>query len=180
MNIKLIAMSLIVMMSVLAIINKPNGQQLTQVQPDDNEIKFYWYSRVSEEAFLSQKNKIKLDEKNPQIVMEGIKILLNFEGDKNKANFCGATGYGYNSPEVECEVEVAALFYASYIFYGQDWDYFATGIALVENNRNNSPKTIKKAFSSYRKWFKRVKEIGLEEARKQKLDPLAGSGVRWY
>jgi len=77
-------------------------------------------------------------------------------------------------------VEIAALFYASYIFYGKDWDHFATGIALMEDRKINSPETIKKAYKHYRKWFEKVKEIGLEEARIRGLDPLKGSGIGWY
>lgn len=152
-----------------------NGKEIKS-----EEVKFFWYSRVCEEAFLSGKNKIMLDEKKPQIIMNGISTLLTFEGDKKTATFCGATDVGYNSPEVNCTVEVAALFYASYIFYGKGWNYFATGIALVENGKKNDPKTIKKAFKCYREWFEKIKKIGIEKAREEKLDPLKGTGIVWY
>jgi hypothetical protein len=151
-----------------------------KVKGNSDEIKFYWYTRVSEEAIGSQKNTLKLDENEPTVIVDGIQILLTFQRDKSKALFCGATDVKYNSPEVDCTVEVAALFYSSYIFHGKEWDYFASGIALVEKGKINSPETISKAYKHYAKWFKKVQKVGLNEARKQGLDPLKGTGIGWY
>lgn len=152
----------------------------TKKLPDDAAIRSHWYSRVSEAAFKAGKYNASVDEKDTQTIMKGIPILLSFEFDQSEASFCAATSPEMDPPTQECTVEVAALFYISYIFYGKDWDYFAGGIALVENGKINSPETIAKAYASYKKWFKKVQKIGLEEARKQDLDPLGDTGIGWY
>jgi hypothetical protein len=85
-------------------------------------------------------------------------------------------------------VEISSLYYISTLFNGSP--DFAQAVALIgvppktkgEYDRLmfNTPSDIRKAYASYRRWFKRVKTLGLSEARRQKLDPLANSGVRWY
>ena len=78
-------------------------------------------------------------------------------------------------------LEVVALFQMSYLFYGEN--KFASAVVLVDNKKDddfNSKASINSAYRSYQKWFGKIKKIGFEEARKQKLDPLEGSGVRWY
>lgn len=120
-------------------------------------------------------------------MMSGIACLLQQQGKTGVGLFSGM------KPETSqfvpmASVEIDALYKISMLFYGND--KFAHAIALVsvpiERHGKyheyvfNSKKYIKRAFASYRRWFEKVKEIGLEEARKQKLDPLAGSGVRWY
>jgi len=42
------------------------------------------------------------------------------------------------------------------------------------------PGAVNAAYGAYAEWFKRVKSIGLAEARVEHLDPLAGTGVSWY
>ena len=128
-----------------------------------------------------------IDETIPSNVVAGIECLLKLEGRKKIGVRSGA------KPEIsqrvpEASVEINALYTISELFYHND--DFADAIALVsvpiERHGEyheyvfNSKKYIKRAFASYRRWFEKVKEIGLEEARKQKLDPLAGSGVTWY
>jgi hypothetical protein len=72
------------------------------------------------------------------------------------------------------------LYYVSYLFH-QPWDQAdAPFLVSQRNSKLNSDKNVSKAYKAYKKWFKKVIEIGLEEARKQKLDPLEGSGVKWY
>jgi len=77
-------------------------------------------------------------------------------------------------------VEVAALYYISYLFT-QKWDH-ADAIALVstKEDRLATDDDVANAYEAYEKWFARIKTIGLTEARKQKLDPLAGIDIRWY
>lgn len=78
-------------------------------------------------------------------------------------------------------VEVVALFYASYLF--QENKEFASAMVLHydgSDEKFNTPRAVRIAHKAYRKWFEKIKKIGLEEARKQKLDPLEGTGVSWY
>jgi len=52
---------------------------------------------------------------------------------------------------------------------------------LVDRNgKKNTKGSIKVAYEAYLSWFEKVKEIGLQKAREEKLDPLNGAPVRWY
>lgn len=77
-------------------------------------------------------------------------------------------------------LEIVALFKMSELFYGNNNFALAMVLRNDKNEELNSRKTVKKAFSLYEKWFKKIKEIGLAEVRKQKIDPLADSHIRWY
>jgi len=125
------------------------------------------------------------DEKNPENIIEGIECLLKLEGDKSRGAFGGGTSIrmigGDKFPS--STVEICALYYISVLFY-EKYDHARAVVLRYKNYEENKSlstnEAIKTAFESYRKWFAKVKEIGLEEARKQKLDPLAGTDVRWY
>ena len=110
-----------------------------------------------------------------------IECLLQLEGNRNKASFGGAVRTDASSVPQFTPVEVAALYYISYLFY-QKFDHSnASVVALADDSGEFSSKnSVKKAYKSYRKWFKKVKRMGLNQARQQKLDPLSGSGVAWY
>jgi hypothetical protein len=77
-------------------------------------------------------------------------------------------------------VEVASLYYISFIFT-QKWDH-ASAFVLVNTkaDRFADDKDIEKVYEAYQNWFANIKKLGLVEARKQKLDPLASTGIRWY
>ena len=85
-------------------------------------------------------------------------------------------------------IEVSSLYYISFLFYGNlDFSRTVALIGVPAKTQGefgtlvfNSPSDVRKAYASYRKWFKRVKRLGLAKARRQELDPLANSGVRWY
>lgn len=77
--------------------------------------------------------------------------------------------------------EVVALFYASYLFRGTN--HFAQAMVLLYDDNDlkpNSKKAIRKAHKAYRKWFNKVKKIGLIKAREEELYPLTNSKVSWY
>ena len=138
----------------------------------------YWQSRVDESVKLPENRAI--DEKNPNTVIQATECLLKLEGNKKKARFSGATHLYVSQLFEPATVEVAALFYISYLFY-QKWDH-ADAIALVgdDNQRLSAPKTVKDAYGHYRRWFKKVKALGIVKAREMKIEPLKGKDVRWY
>ncbi len=135
----------------------------------------YWYAQVDPSVEVD----FEIDENNPENILKGISCLLGLEGNRSDGLFGGAIKTRVSQVFPKATVEVCALFYISYLFYG-DWEH-ADGIALSEHGQKfQSDKTIKKAFAFYRKWLETVKKIGLEEARKRKLDPLTGSNIHWY
>lgn len=118
-------------------------------------------------------------------VLEGIGCLLNLKGNRKRARFSGYTNIGRNvsspPPPIKkpATVEVAALYYASYIFY-RDWEH-AGSVRLydAETEKHNTKAIVERAYRSYRRWFEKIRGMGLAKAREQKLDPLEDSGVAW-
>ncbi len=138
----------------------------------------YWNAAVGEKSSNGKRgNK---DEKNTDNILEGIECLLRLEGDKSRGAYSGATHNRVSQLFPQATVEVNALYYVSKLFFDR-FDH-ANGIALqnIKDRTFNSEESVRAAFESYRKWFIKVKKIGLEEARKQKLDPLECSGIQWY
>lgn len=139
-------------------------------------------------AFLSGELKVwkpnKPDEELPGLttkqVQKGIRCLLKLEGNKDEATFSGATRFDTSQIfEEPATVEVAALFYISYLYY-RDWGAVAGAVVLTEKNGSTSAETIRKAYRYYREWFTEIKKIGLAKAREQELNPLKGKDVVWY
>ena len=118
-------------------------------------------------------------------IEEGIGCLLELKGQKNKARFYGDTRNNYNKsegfkpPKNPASVEIAALYYASYLFY-DNWEHAGSVVLYDEATRKtNTRKIAERAFKSYQEWYKKMLEIGLRKARERKLSPLEGSGISW-
>jgi len=112
-------------------------------------------------------------------IIEAIGCLLQLEGDKRPARFGGVTRPEVSQILPTTTIELAALYYISYLYDGH-WQH-ADGVALW--NRKgviNPPGSVETAYVAYRKWFEKVKKIGLEAVRKENLEPLKGTGLYWY
>jgi len=135
----------------------------------------YWYSQVDPKT----DSELELDESDPNSVLKGIECLLKLEGKRSEGAFGGATRDEVSQILPTSTVEICALYYISYLYSG-DWKH-ASGVALVgSDGKLNSPSTIRVAFAEYRKWFRKVKSMGLAEARTAKVEPLGGSRIRWF
>lgn len=136
-----------------------------------------WHSKVDFNKPLVLVNS---ENKSQEEIFFAVKCLLQLEGKKEESNVAGASSGRVSTFFGATSVEVAALYYVSYLFY-QKWDHSdAPFLVNQRNSKLNSDKVVSKAYKAYKKWFEKVREIGLEDARKQKLAPLEGSGVRWY
>lgn len=111
-------------------------------------------------------------------VLFGIDCLLQLKGRKHKSEESQVTDFTLGLRRASPSVEVLALYAVSAIYH-ENWQH-SWAIVLTENGKKNKQSTIKKAYKAYQAWFEKVKELGLEEVRRQKLDPLDGTGVRWY
>lgn len=137
----------------------------------------YWHAVVGVKGLTISNEYV--DESKPQNVMNGIECLLTLQGDVSRGAFGRSTNNRVSQQLPMSTVEICALYYISKLY----WQRFehADGVVLVDKKgRMNTTASVKKAFANYRKWFEKVKKIGLEESRRDKLDPLAGSGIRWY
>lgn len=161
-------------LSIGGALNRQSKSAMTPI----NDKCLLWRSKV-DSTLVRLQEPPGADEKSDQSVMEGIECLLSLEGNRNRAKFSGVTRPEVSQNFKPATVEVAALYYVSFLYTGK-WDH-ADAIAIVDNNREpNAAETVRRAYVAYRKWFQRVKKIGLAEARKIGLDPLKGKGVRWY
>lgn len=117
-----------------------------------------------------------------------INKLLAFEGDER---LCGIEikGYGPGGSEIYMgedqyySIQIQALFLINQIFFKEPFTY-ATYPVLISKKYHAGivrGKTVDIAFRHYKKWFKKVKRIGWNEAQKQKIYPLdkAPNRIGW-
>lgn len=139
------------------------------------EVCKYWQAEVDPDIEVE----FEIDETKSKNIMKGIECLLSLEGNKQEGLFGGATNESVSQIFPKSTIEICALYYISYLFY-QDWNH-ASAVALVGSDGSlNSDETVKRAFERYRLWFTKIKKVGLQKARSQRIDPLEGSGMRWY
>ena len=144
----------------------------------------YWNTLVDPRA---PKVSVAKDSAALKNVLAGMRCLLKLEGRKERGVRYGQKAFVSQTVPI-ASVEINALYQISELFYGNT--EFANALALTDDppklvgefevEEFDSPVTVKKAFISYRKWFAEVERLGLQTAREQKLDPLAGSGVKWH
>ncbi|MEW6126588.1 MAG: hypothetical protein AB1757_06070 [Acidobacteriota bacterium] len=135
-----------------------------------------WHNRIAPQTHLNLSGVSNMTQEE---IFDGIACLMKLKGKKNSSNVMGASRGDVSNFFGATSVEVAALYYISFLFY-QKWDHADAPFLVDKSRKLNSIKAVSKAYKSYEKWFKRVKTLGLDKARKQKLDPLDGSGVSWY
>ncbi len=111
--------------------------------------------------------------------INAIECLLHAQGNRHEAKISGVTHDYISQTMPPASVELAALYYISFLFTGLP-DH-ADGIALQGLDGSlNPPGSIDVAYKAYRKWFVQAKLMGLETARKLQLSPLKGTNLRWY
>ena len=110
--------------------------------------------------------------------LKAAKCLLSLKGNAGPAKFQGATRPNVSQTFGPARVDVAALYYLSYLFIGR-FDH-ADAVSLVDASGRDVEERVRIAFDLYGKWVQTIKKRGIEAARKENLDPLAGSGIKWY
>lgn len=138
----------------------------------------YWWSRVDHTIQLP-KNTPEKDLKDEKNVIEAIGCLLKLKGNTTPTTYSAVINLRYLESRLpKPTIELAALSQISEIYY-QNRNH-ANAIVLIDTNgQQNTKESIESAYKSYEAWFEKVKEIGVEKARQQKLDPLSGTDVRW-
>jgi len=135
-----------------------------------------WRGQVDPTIEVSVRNPPPRDDSERVAAFE---CLLGEQGNTGPARFSGATGTAVSAMLPDATVEVAALFYISFLYTGS-WRH-ADGVCLV--NRENqivAHDGVAAAYSAYRKWLARVKEVGVARAHELGLDPLEGADLCWY
>lgn len=173
---KYFAATLFISLLLIVSLAQSMSKESTKTNCDDCK---YWWSKVDHRVQLS-KDAPEKDEKDEKNIIEAIDCLLKLKGDTTPTTYGAVINLRYLEAKLpKPTVEIAALNAISEIYY-QNRNH-ANAIVLVDKDRRqNTKESIETAYKSYEAWFEKVKKIGLEEARKQKLDPLADSGVEWY
>jgi len=129
----------------------------------------------------------RVGEMDESTILAAIACLFQLEDDSRPASFMGVTWAGVSQIFDTAPMNLAALYYISYLFTC-NWKH-GNAIALrgpgaeVSDSKSKyqtTPWAIYKAYVSYRRWYQQVKAMGLANARAEKLDPLAGTGLYWY
>jgi hypothetical protein len=119
--------------------------------------------------------------------LHAIECLLTADADMRPAAFSGATQFEISQTFAPARVNLAALYAISYIYTGR-YDH-ASAVALrgkdasytdSKGNYVTKATAIRKAYKAYRIWFSKVRQIGLTNAKNSGLQPLEGTGLRWY
>ena len=112
--------------------------------------------------------------------IRAIGCLLSMQGQHGDAKFSGVTRLNISQVLPKASIEVAALYYISYLYCGK-WGY-SDGIALVDKyGKFNTKRSVKLAYKSYNDWYKKVLLVGLDKMKERRIDPLDNcDGVHWF
>lgn len=118
--------------------------------------------------------------KDDRVIVEAIGCLLKLKGIKRHSVFPTAGTSIENSISHSApSVEIAALYYISYIYY-QKWDHGFAMILVDKSGKHNSKESIKIAYKAYSVWYKKLQKEGTSKMREIKYDPLDGTDIHWY
>jgi hypothetical protein len=140
---------------------------------DDSELGMMVYPPYSENEFSNAD------------IEKMIAELLTYKGDTRKCfmkiNCSGKTIYNGNLTYYSLQVE--ALYIINSIFFDSYSQYSPCPILTDESGKNLATmdgEMVNKAFEAYEKWFVEIKAMGIGNARAAQVNPLKGSGVKWY
>jgi hypothetical protein len=121
-------------------------------------------------------------------ILQAMGCLLALKGRRGPSRFAGVTNPDISQFAGRASIEVAALYYITYLFKGT-FDHADAFVILNDRkppakDENGAlltrPEDASHAFQFYLRWFKEVRKIGVSAARQQHLDPLNGTPLRWY
>lgn len=121
-------------------------------------------------------------------ILRAMSCLLALKGKRGPSRLAGVTNPDISQFAGRASVEVAALYYITYLFKG----IFDHADAFVILNNRKSPakdkmgalltrlEDVSRAYDCYARWLPKVKKFGLTKARQQHLDPFEGTSLQWY
>lgn len=136
----------------------------------------YWQSKVDPSVPLQG---ARLDElPGDAEAVEAIRCLLRLRGRTEPGRFGGATRFDVSQVGPEPAIEVAALYYVTYI-YERSWGH-GDAVMIVGPNGVNTKATVRQAFEAVARWVATVERMGMAEVRAQRLHPFRGTSLHWY
>lgn len=136
-------------------------------------------------SYLLELNNYKIIDGETKLKM--IENLLRYEGDSTSCSLrikCYEPKISqlFYSSDSTYSIQMEALFIINQLFFDQPFIYSPYPILKDVSSGNLSTtnnEIIHNAYKEYRQWFDKIKEIGISNAQKQKLEPL-NSLIRWY
>lgn len=107
-----------------------------------------------------------------------IRCLLAMRGRTEPARFSGATRFDVSQIAERATIEVAALYYITFI-YERSWQH-GDAVMIVGPRGTNTKAAVRQAFTAVERWLETVERIGIAEVRARQLHPLAGTKLSWY
>lgn len=144
--------------------------------PPDEEFCDYWQSKVVVEVPLRGEA---FELPSTDELVRVCECLLELRGDSRPARFGGARRVDVSEIFGPVSSEIGALYYLSYIFYGDDG--FSDAVTLIDEfGKPNQARSVDRAFASASQWLEQVSSVGLDEVGLRGLDPLFFTTVTWY
>jgi hypothetical protein len=139
---------------------------------DDSELGMMVYPPYSENDFSNAD------------IEKMIAELLTYKGDTRKCFVkIKCTGdANYNGNLTHYSLQVEALYIINSIFF-EDYNQYSPCPVLTDASGKIATmdgEIVNKAFEAYEKWFVEIKKMGIGNARAAKVNPLEGSGVKWF
>ena len=107
-----------------------------------------------------------------------IRCLLQLKGQMRPSRFGGATRFDVSEVGAETPIDVAALYYITFI-YTRTWAH-ADAVMIDGPDGVNRRATVKEAFAAFEAWSETVDRIGIAKVRADGLHPLRGTPLHWY
>lgn len=134
---------------------------------------------ADEQLNLDSSLGLPFNEMSEHEVFKAMECLLKLKGNKRYSRFAAATRPDVSENFDAPTAEVAALYYISYLFL-QKWDHGSAILLIGKDGGRNGIDAIEAAYRSYKLWLTKLRAMGLTEARRERLDPLNNTDVRWY
>ena len=122
---------------------------------------------------------------SPTEKQEMISELLRYRGDKRKSDFIVNHNRNlskfYLGYRKRTTIEIQALFLINQIYFDNPF-YYSPYEMLVDKDKREilgDQNALSSVYSYYSKWYKKVKKLGLNEAKKQNIKPLDESPYQW-
>lgn len=185
MKIKTLILSLMILSTALtasAQIPKPKEENPLKNYADSQVVEFFTSKDMKESAAAATE----LFSRGDRVIPE----LLKLEGNDNcfyglrvlgRRGDPGSHDYDYVCDgDEKVSVEIAALYVISAIF-AEDLKYRRRPYLhhIDDGDDGNSPENIKTAWKATKKWYKLVKQQGIEYIRGQSQWPLRSAGMRF-
>ena len=119
--------------------------------------------------------------------MAMIDELLRFEGDSRLCilkvtNYSALSSQLYTGKSKQYSLQVEALFIINQLYFQKPFYYSPFPVLFDKKNQQyllTTESQISEVYSSYKKWFAKLRKLVLKRARHEQIEPLSTSNIIW-